>query len=107
MIAFCRLWPKALSPEMNGPCQAEAHIFTEALGVRVEKRGRLFLEGGLWRRRLAAPKVESLASHPTTEMGDFLQNLRDEAASQARNAALADEKPLDRIGRYKLLETDR
>jgi len=87
---------------MNGPAKREALIFTEALGVPVEKRAA-FLEGACGGDERLRRKVEALlTSHQ--EIGDFLQESPDEAVSQARIAATADEKPLDRIGRYKLLE---
>ena len=87
---------------MNVPAKREALIFTEALGVPVEKRAA-FLEGACGGDERLRRKVEALlTSHQ--EMGDFLQESPDEAVSQARIAATADEKPLDRIGRYKLLE---
>src|SRR5262249_37462015 len=87
---------------MNGPVKREALIFTEALVVPVEKRAA-FLDvacGGDGRVRR---KVEALlGSH--TEMGDFLQEPPDEAVSLARIAATAEVTPLERIGRYKLLQ---
>ncbi len=87
---------------MNVPAKREALIFTEALGVPVEKRAA-FLEGACGGDVRLRQKVEALlASH--TEMGDFLQEPPYEAVNQARIAATADEKPLNRIGRYKLLE---
>src|SRR5882672_7939108 len=87
---------------MNVPAKREALIFTEALGVPVEKRAA-FLEGACGGDERLRRKVEALlTSHQ--EIGDFLQESPDEAVSQARIAATADEKPLDRIGRYKLLE---
>ena len=87
---------------MNGPAKREALIFTEALGVPVEKRAA-FLDGACGGDARLRRKVEALlASH--TEMGDFLQEPPDEAVSQARIAATAEEKPLERIGRYKLLQ---
>ncbi len=56
---------------MNGPAKREALIFTEALGVPVEKRAA-FLEGACGGDERLRRKVEALlASH--TEMGDFLQ----------------------------------
>src|SRR5258706_3124391 len=87
---------------MNGPAKREALIFTEALGVPVEKRAA-FLEGACGGDNRLRRKVEALlASHE--EMADFLEESPDDAVSQARVAAMAEEKPLDRIGRYKLLE---
>ena len=87
---------------MNVPAKREALIFTEALGVPVEKRAA-FLERACGGDERLRRKVEALlTSHE--EIGDFLQESPDEAVSQARIAATADEKPLDRIGRYKLLE---
>ena len=102
MIAFCRLWPKALCPEMNGPAKREALIFTEALGVPVEERVA-FLARACGGDHELRRKVEALLkSHE--QIGDFLQEPPDEAVSQARIAATAEEKPLERIGRYKLLQ---
>src|SRR5262245_16745910 len=100
-MAFCRLPLKALGREMSVPAKQEAAIFTEALGVPVETRAA-FIDGACGgdeqlRRRLEA----LLRSHE--QIGDFLEEAPDEAVSQARIAA-ADEKPVDRIGRYKLLE---
>src|SRR5882672_2204469 len=87
---------------MNVPAKREALIFTEALGVPVEKRAA-FLEGACGGDERLRRKVEALlTSHQ--EIGDFLQESPDEAVSQARIAATADEKPLERIGRYKLLQ---
>jgi serine/threonine protein kinase/Tfp pilus assembly protein PilF len=87
---------------MNVSAKREALIFTEALGVPVEKRAA-FLDGACGGDDRLRRKVEALLkSHE--EMGDFLEESPDEAVSQARIAALADEKPLDRIGRYKLLQ---
>ena len=87
---------------MNGPAKREALIFTEALGVPVEERVA-FLARACGGDHELRRKVEALLkSHE--QIGDFLEEAPDEAVSQARIAAMAEEKPVDRIGRYKLLQ---
>jgi len=72
---------------MNGPAKREALIFTEALGVPVEKRAA-FLERACGGDSRLRRKVEALlASHE--EMADFLEESPDDAVSQARIAAVA------------------
>src|SRR5690348_2419790 len=86
---------------MNDPARREALIFMEALSVPFEERAAFLAkacEGDGELRR----KVEALLkSHE--QIGDFLEEAPDEAANEARIAA-AGEKPVDRIGRYKLLQ---
>jgi eukaryotic-like serine/threonine-protein kinase len=87
---------------MNDPSKEEAGIFTEALGLSVEKRAA-FLDKACGGDERLRRKVEGLLkSHE--QIGDFLEETADVAVSQARISAMADETPLDRIGRYKLLQ---
>src|SRR5262245_31156494 len=87
---------------MSVPAKREADIFTEALSVPVGERA-VFLDKACRGDEALRRKVEALLkSHE--QVGDFLEEAPDEAVSQARMAAMADEKPLERIGRYKLLQ---
>src|SRR5215470_4257669 len=87
---------------MSAPARRAADLFTEALSVPVEEHAAFLAQacGGDERLR---QKVEALLkSHE--EIGDFLEEVPDEAVKEARIAAMAEEKPAERIGRYKLLQ---
>jgi serine/threonine protein kinase len=87
---------------MSVPAKREAAIFTEALSVPVEKRAA-FIDGACGGDERLRRRVEALLkSHE--EIGDFLEESADEAVSHARIGAMEDERPTDRIGRYKLLQ---
>ena len=87
---------------MSVPAKREAEIFTEALRVPVGER-RVFLARACEGDEDLFRRVEALLnSHE--QIGDFLEEGTDEAVSEARIASMADEKPADRIGRYKLLQ---
>src|SRR6266850_3625883 len=87
---------------MSGPAKQEAAIFTEALNVPVEKRAA-FIDGACGGDDRLRRRVEALLkSHE--QIGDFLEETADKVVSEARSAAMAEEKPLERIGRYKLLQ---
>jgi serine/threonine protein kinase/tetratricopeptide (TPR) repeat protein len=93
---------RALHQQMSVPAKREAEIFTEALRVPVGER-RAFLTRACEGDEDLFRRVEVLLnSHE--QIGDFLQEAADEAVNEARIAAMADEKPVDRIGRYKLLQ---
>src|SRR5262245_40862440 len=98
------LWPcrqRLCFDEMNTPAKGEADIFAEALAVPIEQRGAFLAKacGGDDRLRR---KVEALLqSHE--QIGDFLEETADKVVSEAR-VAMAGEKPVDRISRYKLLQ---
>src|SRR5262245_52549467 len=90
---------------MSAPATRAADIFTEALAVPVGERAA-FLARACGGDEQLRQKVEALLkSHD--KIGDFLQEAPDEVVSEARLAAMADEKPverIERIGRYKLLQ---
>jgi hypothetical protein len=87
---------------MSAPARREADIFTEALCVPGGERAAFLAQtcGGDEQLR---QKVEALLkSHE--EIGDFLEDVPDKAVGEARLAAMSDEEPPERIGRYKLLQ---
>jgi serine/threonine protein kinase/tetratricopeptide (TPR) repeat protein len=85
---------------MSIPAKGEADLFAEVLAVPVEKRAA-FLDKACGGDDRLRRKLEALLkSHE--EIGDFLEETADKAVSDAR--AMAQEKPLERIGRYKLLQ---
>src|SRR5215813_11469717 len=87
---------------MDIPAKREAAIFTEALSVPVERRAA-FLDAACGGDHRLRRTVESLLkSHE--QIADFLEESPNDAVSQARIAAMEDERSLDRIGRYKLLQ---
>src|SRR5262245_59595397 len=87
---------------MSVPAKREADIFTEALSVPVGERA-VFLDKACRGDEGLRRKVEALLkSHEA--IGDFLEEGPDEMVREARCAASAEENPLERIGRYKLLQ---
>src|SRR5215472_4282073 len=87
---------------MSAPARRAADIFTEALSVPGAERAA-FLAQACGGDEQLRQKVEALLkSHE--EIGDFLEEAPDKSVSEARIAAVADQKPAERIGRYKLLQ---
>src|SRR5262245_51936555 len=87
---------------MSAPARRAADIFTEALSVPVGERAAFLTQACGGDEQLRQMVEAFLKSHE--EIGDFLEEAPDQAASEARLAAMADEKPVERIGRYKLLQ---
>jgi serine/threonine protein kinase len=87
---------------MSISTKREADIFTEALSVPAGERA-VFLDKACGGDDRLRRKVEALLnSHE--KIGDFLEEAPNQAVKAARVAAAVDEKPFDRIGRYKLLQ---
>src|SRR5262245_52943867 len=87
---------------MSAPAKREADIFTEALGVPVGERAVFLVEACRGDEALRRKVEALLQSHE--DIGDFLEEAPDQILKEARVAATADEKPLARVGRYKLLQ---
>jgi hypothetical protein len=86
---------------MDIPAKGEADIFAEALAVPVEGRAALLAKACAGDEALRGKVEALLKSHE--QIGDFLEETADKAVSQAR-VMMAGEKPVDRIGRFKLLQ---
>src|SRR5215475_1163436 len=84
---------------MSAPATRAADIFTEAFSVPVGERAA-FLAQACGGDEQLRQKVEALLK-THEEIGDFLEEALDQAASKARLTAMAD---VERIGRYKLLQ---
>jgi eukaryotic-like serine/threonine-protein kinase len=82
--------------------RGEADIFAEALGVPVGERAAFLAKACGGDERLRRKVEALLKSHE--QIGDFLEEAPDASVKEARVAAAAEEKPFDRIGRYKLLQ---
>jgi len=92
LIAFCRPVAEGFMSRNEWSCQAGSAHFHRSTWCSVEKRAA-FLEGACGGDERLRRKVEALlTSHE--EIGDFLQESPDEAVSQARIAATADESLL-------------
>src|SRR5262245_7950499 len=87
---------------MSVPARREAEIFTEALSIPVEERA-VFLDKACGGDDRLRRRVEALLNS-RDQIGDFLEETASRTVGEARTAAKADEKPLERIGRYKLLQ---
>src|SRR5262245_31451811 len=86
---------------MDIPAKGEADIFAEALAVPVEQRAAFLGKACGGDDRLRRRVEELLKSYE--QIGDFLEETGLKAVSEARSAAMPEEKPLERIGRYKLV----
>ena len=93
---------KAYIDKMNGAPDQDIAVFTEALRIPPEERGRYLDEACKGDNELRR-RVEALLL-AYEHAGDFLQRSAGERPVKAPQVPTAGEKAGDRIGHYKLLQ---